>query len=155
VRFQPAEGQMMDEAYRLTFEHEDGGLTLKSVRKVTMRVPRGQRGDAAAQVGRFVELRGDGGEPLYRRQVTDIASRTVEYPTGDPERPFGRTEARRGVVTVLVPADEAARSVALVEVSASGEHKGAGLRATAEAAEAAPQSRDLITVDLPRGEEAS
>lgn len=142
----------MDEAYRLTFEDDGKGLVLKSVRKVTMRVPRGQRDDAKDRIGRFVELRAGDGEPLYRRQVTDIASRTMEFPTGDPERPFGRTAARRGLVTVLVPADEAARSVALVEVAAApAKRKGRSLRA---APAAAPQRRDLISVDLPSGKEA-
>lgn len=141
----------MDEAYRLTFEHDGDGLILKSVRKVKMRVPAGRRDDSAEQTGRFVELRGEGGKPLYRRQVTDIASRTVEYPTGDPERPFGRTEARHGIVTVLVPADEGGRSVALVEVAAPSGREGRLRQATRRAA---PQRRDLIAVDLPRDEEA-
>jgi hypothetical protein len=141
----------MDEAYRLTFELDGDRLALKAVRRVTMRVPRGESSDRAERVGRFVELRGGTGEPLYRRQVTDLASGTVEYPTGDPRRPFARTEAPGRLVTVLVPAHEAARSVALVEVAAPPQRSD---RAMQREGYPAPRSRDLITVDL-RGEGAA
>lgn len=140
----------MDEAYRLTFELDGDQLALKAVRRVTMRVPRGERSDRPGRVGRFVELRGREGEPLYRRQVTDLASGTVEYPSGDPRRPFARTAARRRLVTVLVPVHGAARSVALVEVAAPAQRSG---RALQRDGYPAPRSRDLITVDL-RGEGA-
>jgi hypothetical protein len=83
--------------------------------------------------------------------VTDLASATVEYPSGDPRRPFGRTAAPRRLVTVLVPAHEAGRSVALTEVAPPAQRRARGPK---QVEEAAPRSRDLITVDLRRAEGA-
>ena len=139
----------MDEAYRLTFEIEGDAFTLKSVRRLAMRVPPGQ--DAAAMRaelgGRFVELRGAGGVPLYRHHVGDLASTMTEYPTGDPARPFGWTKLPRRLFSVLVPVIDGGRSVAIVEVGG----RPAGKRA---AKGAASSSRALATVELPRGKRA-
>lgn len=136
------------EAFRLTFEYDGKEkLTLKSIRRLAMRVPPGQSQDEmlADQIGRFVELRGDKGYALYRRQITDLIPQTVEYPTGDPERPFGRVPNRvKGIVSVLVPAIKGARSVGLVETMGPSDERVARGRA---------RRRDMIAVDLPRDEE--
>ncbi len=133
----------MDEAYRLTFEFDGERFALISVRRLTMRVPPSQRTEAGDEVGRFVELRGEKGEVLYRRQITDLIERTLEYPTGDPERPFGRVEARgrKTIVSVLVPVRKGARSVVLVEAI--------GPRPDERGLRKAEGARELVSVDLP------
>lgn len=145
----------MDEAYRITLDYDGDRFTLKSMRKLAMRVPPAQRGDR--RIGRFVELRGAKDEPLYRRQIGQLIPETVEFPTGDPKRPFGRTTppARR-LVTVLVPAHERALTLAIVDARGSragkaGKTGKAAKTKRAAAGEGGP--RDLFTVKLPRAGE--
>lgn len=139
----------MDEAYRLTFDFNGKELMLKSVRRLTMRVPPGQSRQAMGQglTGRFVELRDEAGQPLYRRQVSGLVSQTVEYPTGDPARPFGRKVLRRHqTVAILVPALPHGRTVAVVEAVGRPADQARG----AEAAE----QRELVIVDLASQQES-
>jgi len=135
----------MDQAYRITFEVDGDRLTLKAVRKLTMRVPPDDRSARSGDdmPGRFIELRGGKGEPLYRREVGNLIARHIEFPTGDPAQPFGRGPApgRSRLVSVLVPAEPDGRSVAVVE---------SRLRAERAGRKRAARRRDLISVDLPR-----
>ena len=134
----------MDHAYRVTLEYDGEKFALKSMLRVAMRVPRGQSpGDIARNLtGRFVELRGDADELLYRRAVGELIPPTIEYPTGDPDRPFGRAKPPRGAtVAVLVPVREGGRKVAIVEAGSLGTAKTRG--------ETRFTSRVLFTVDLP------
>ena len=143
----------MDEAYRLIFSFDGEGFKLQSTERVAMRVPPGTvpkpaaAGFAAAAApglaGHFVELRDAGGAALYQRPIAAPEALRLEYPTGDPERPLARAEtAAPAMMSVLVPAREAGRTVALVEAAPA--RRGMGL-----AAGSAPARRDLISVDLP------
>ena len=134
----------MDEALRITLEYDGEKFAVKSIRRVAMRVPRGQsQGDIARNLtGRFVELRGAANELLYRRAVAELIPKTVEYPTGDPAQPFGRAKPPRGTsVSVLVPIRKGGRKVAIVET--------AGLAGKAKSSDARYASRDLLVVDVP------
>ena len=160
---------MTTHAWRLTFAYDGDDFTLKSARKLVKRVPPGQSLDAmvAQRSGRFVELRGSKQEILYRRAVTNLIPDTVEYPTGNPERPLGRVTAPiRGQVSVLVPSLPDASMVAIVETgkrrpsvdkssSATGEKSRVGARSDharpdSEAVSDASRSRDLIAIEMPR-----
>lgn len=140
----------MGHSWRLTFAYDGDDFTLKSARKLAKRVPPGQphNGDRG---GRYVELRGPDRQILYRRAITELIPDTVEYPTGDPNRPLGRAPApRRGEVAILVPDLPGGGSVAIVAVGRSGRAAEGATQGGAEAR--APV--DLIVVDLPReGEE--
>ena len=154
----------MDEAYRLIFSFDGDGFKLESTERVAMRVPPGTvpaRGAAAGfaraaaapePAGHFVELRDSDGAALYQRPIAAPETLRLEYPTGDPERPLARAEtATPAMMSVLVPAREAGRSVALVEAAPRG---GAGARSMSLTGEAAPARRDLICVALPAPGEA-
>ncbi len=141
----------MDEAYRLIFSFDGEGIELQSMEKLAMRVPPAMAplatGAEAGLVGHFVELRDADGAALYQRPVVPPGALRLEYPTGDPERPLGRAEtAAPAMMSVLVPAREAGRSVALVEATAPPGTDAAGAE---PAAEPAPVRRDLINVALP------
>lgn len=151
----------MDEAYRLIFSFDGEGFKLQSTERVAMRVPPGTAPARAAAgfapaaapglVGRFVELRDADGAALYQRPIAAPEALRLEYPTGDPERPLARAEtAAPALMSVLVPAREAGRSVALVEAAAAR----AGARGMSLTGEAAPARRDLISVELPAPGEA-
>lgn len=141
----------MDEAYRLTFEIDGDELALRSVRRLAMRAPAGEKRTTSdgTVTGRFVELRGEKGEALYRRQISSLLPERHEYPTGDPKRPFGVTASGpRGLVSVVVPAHDRARSIALV-------HESGRRPSVKKGAKAAPPSRrDLLSVDLTDSKEA-
>jgi hypothetical protein len=147
----------MDEAYRLIFSFDGEGFKLESTERVAMRVPPGTAPPRAAAgfaptaapaglVGHFVELRDADGAALYQRPIAAPEALRLEYPTGDPERPLARAEtAAPAMMSVLVPAREAGRSVALVEAAPTR----AGARGMSLTGEAAPARRDLISVELP------
>jgi len=140
----------MTDAWRLTFAYHGDDFTLKSVSRVTKRIPRSQYIDGNHSAC-DVELRGEGNEVLYRRTIAHLIPDTVEYPTGDPARPFGRVAAPlAGEVAVLVPAARDGRYVALVgtrrRVIPTGEPNALW---TAQA----NRPPDLIVVELPRVEE--
>lgn len=146
----------MAHAWRLTFAYDGDRFSLKSKRKLEKRVARGQSGEAMARTraGCFIEVRGGNDEILYRRAITELLSDTVEHPTGDPARPLGRVAApRRGEVSVLVPDLSGGRTVAIVAVGrrafASDEQRSAASPGAEGIA-----ARDLITVELPREEDA-
>ena len=144
----------MDEAYRLTFEIAGDELALRSVRRLAMRAPAGEKRTASdgTVTGRFVELRGEKGEALYRRQISSLLPERREYPTGDPKRPFGVTASGpRDLVSVIVPAHHGARSVALVHEVGRRPSVKAGAKG---AKAAAPSRRDLLSVDLTDSKEA-
>jgi hypothetical protein len=135
----------MDEAYRLTFEHDGERIALKSKHRLVKRVPRGQTPDQMARrdtLGSFVELRDAENRPLYRRRVADLFPSSLEYPTGDPARPLARTRSApaHGIVSVLVPVRPGSRSVALVQSTGRPSGK--------EAVSVAQGYRDLIVIDL-------
>ncbi len=113
----------MTQALRLTFEYDSQEMKLKSVRRLEMRVPAGQsaRDMARPLAGHFVEVRAETGAALYRRSISGLMPDMVEYPTGNPARPFGRAVAiRKRSISVLVPALEQGRSVAIVKSRGSG-----------------------------------
>ena len=144
----------MDEAYRLTFEIDGDKLALRSVRRLVMRAPAGEKRTTSdgTVTGRFVELRCAKGEALYRRQISSLVPERREYPTGDPKRPFGVTASGpRDLVSVIVPAHERAHSVALVHEIG----RRPSVKTGAKAAKAdAPTRRDLLSVDLTDSKEA-
>ncbi len=136
----------MTDAWRLTFSYEGNRFSLKSIRRLTKRVPPARSSDRGVK-GRFVELRGKGKEVLYRRSITNLIPETLEYPTGDPAQPFGRVPApKSGEVSILVPARPEGLVVSIVEAGAPQPQKG---RRKAQSAAAAEAARDLIVVDLP------
>jgi hypothetical protein len=143
----------MDEAYRVTFEVGRDGMTLRSLRRLAMRAPAGEptREGQADTPGRFVELRDARGTALYRRHIDHIIPDTMEFPTGDPQRPLGRGRPmqRPCILPVLVPAAKDARSVAVVEVAVRRPRA-----ADAKKGRAAIGPRDLVSIDLPRDERA-
>ncbi len=139
----------MDEAFRVTFEVGRDGMTLRSLRRLAMRAPAGdpEREGQAETPGRFVELRDARGTALYRRHIDHIIPDTMEFPTGDPQRPLshGRPMQRPCILPVLVPVSKDARSVAVVEVAMRRP------RATgAKKESAAIRPRDIVSIDLPR-----
>jgi len=114
---------MADRALRLIFRHSDEGVTLRSSNPVDVRVPPPEPRDSLTPqtVGLFAEVRGAGGEALFTRALPDLDARMLEYPTGDPAQEFGRALSPEPVlVAVLVPADDAAREVALVRTEPRG-----------------------------------
>lgn len=135
----------MDEAYRLTFEIAGEELALRSIRRLVMRAPAGEKRTMSdgTVTGHFVELRGKKGEALYRRQISALVPERREYPTGDPKQPFGLTGiGPRSLVSVVVPAHERARSVVLVHEIGRRPSVQKSTRATP------PTRRDLLSVDL-------
>lgn len=137
-------GIAVETSYRLLFAYEGEKLVLRSVKEVAMRALASEStSDQPARTGRFVELRSAQGSPVYRRHVSGAVPRTIEYPTGDPARPFGHARPPRGAVfSVVVPAHAEARTAALVDVEGRA---GAG----AKQAAVAPAQRDVLVVDLP------
>jgi hypothetical protein len=130
------------DSVRLLFEYRDGRFVPLAPQKVRMVAPHPPvtRGEGPAQ-GRFVELRSAEGKALRSVRVGEAGVPRVEFPTGDKEQPFGRTEPPPGaILSVVVDADERATHAALVDVSA-----GRGLRGTIK--------RDLAVVALDEGED--
>lgn len=137
----------METSYRIVLAYEGEKLVLRSVKEIAMRAPASEPiDDQHSRTGRFVELRSAKGRPVYRRHVSAAVPRTIEYPTGDPVQPFGRTRPPRGAVfSVVVPATSDARTAALVDVEGKA-------RAGAREAFSAPAPRDLLIVELPARE---
>jgi hypothetical protein len=140
----------MSDAYRLVFDVEDDHITLTHIRRIAMRVPPSQTTAEMARPtsGRFVEVIGDQDRTLYRRPLEVQLNPHVEYPTGDPARPFGHAPApRRREVVVLVPADPAARRALIVEVRARRP------RGEATTSAVTVERRELASVTLPDAKE--
>ncbi len=107
----------MEDVLRLTFEYRDGQFVALAPKQVRMVAPEDVSPDES-EGGHFVELRSADGETLQYRSVPSETIPMAEFPTGDPERPFGRTIAPPGsIVSVLVPFDDRATEAALVEIS--------------------------------------
>lgn len=134
----------MEDAVRLTFEYRDGQFVSRPPRRVTMVVPQLEtEPPSRSAVGRFVELRAANGKTLFATRVSGHELPRVEYPTGDPEQPFGRTAPPPGaIVSVLVAADDRATHAALVEVKS--ESRGVFEKTRI-------RRRDLATVSLSDG----
>lgn len=135
----------MGEMVRLIFEYRDGAfvpLTPQTVRMIAPHPPV-TRGDVDIG-GRFVELRSADGTAVQSVRVGEAGPPMVEFPTGDPEQPFGRAEPPSGtVVTVVVEDDERATRAFLVDVPAPSDRE-----------LGAPSKRDLADVQLPgRGDQ--
>jgi hypothetical protein len=136
------------DAWRLTFAYDGDDFTLKSIRRLTKRVPPSQPVDAKSR-GMCVELRDGQRRVLYRRSIAQLLPATVEFPTGDPKRPLGRVSApAAGEVALLVPADLKGRHVAVVGPGPGQPGKAGRARTQDEPAGA----RDLISVELPLSE---
>ncbi len=137
----------MHEAWRLTFVYDGDEYRLRSIRKLDKRLP--SRQDAGTERSmRTVEVRGREKAVLFRGGIDHLTPETMEHPTGDPARPFGRVRVPGPrEVSVLVPHLPEALSVAIVERVAPA---ATGKRGRA----AEPTRRDMLVVDLPRGEDA-
>lgn len=132
-------------AWRLTFAFEGETFKLTSTRRLAKRIPPGQ-GATTGHAGRYFELRDADRKVLYRRSLAELLSDTIEYRTGDPAHPLRRAPApRHGEVSVLVPDLRDGASVAIVAVT------GGALAGSAQGG-AQADARDLVSVDLPRGE---
>ena len=132
------------DAWRLTFAYDGDDFTLKSIRRLTKRVPPSQPVNSKSR-GLCVELRDERKQVLYRRSIAQLMPATVEFPTGDPKAPLRRVAApRTGEVAILVPAKPAGRHVALV-----GPLPGRQRDTEAAIAKETSGPRDLISVDLP------
>lgn len=71
--------------------------------------------------GRFVELRSPEGNAVRAVKVCEPGPPTVEFPTGDSTRPFGRAEPSSGaVLSVLVEAHQESTHAALVDLIETG-----------------------------------
>lgn len=138
----------MDEAIRITVEVGPERMDVKSVRRLRMRAPVGQQPEEMRrqQTGRFVELRGDDDRVLYRRHLTSLDAR-MEFPTGDPARPFGHAELKRPrTVSIIIPAAKGARAAKLMDYGPGRAER------EAEAAATGSAGRELLSVDLSRSE---
>lgn len=151
----------MSGSWRLSFIREGDGYIARSADRIAGRTPGGtwsnpERPDGKERtsrpekesntVGRFLELRDEEGQTLYRRAVTQSLPDMLEYPTGDPDRPFGRAPVPQGkVIFVRVPADERARSAAVVDATAA---KRGRRSADAGTAEARIQKRVIAEISL-------
>jgi hypothetical protein len=109
----------MAESIRLLFEYRDGRFVPLAAEKVRMVAPHVEatRGEGPTQ-GRFVELRSAEGETVRAVRVGDGGPPMVEFPTGDEEQPFGRTEPPPGaILSIVIAGDERATQAVLVDVS--------------------------------------
>ena len=139
----------MTDAWRLTFSYEDDDFTLKSMRKLTKRVPPSHPIDAPYPAW-CVELRDGKQQVLYRRRIAQLVPNTVEYPTGDPSQPLGHVAApRAGEFAILVPAHPHGRHVVVV-----GTPRNTRMGGDSEAfrAEQPGGPRDLTSVELPQAD---
>jgi hypothetical protein len=128
----------MDEAYRITFVQDESGFQVAGVQRLEMRVPAGQATDPASpRMGHFVELRGMEGEALYQRSFAPPAFRGIEYPDAEGQMRWAQGATSK-TFSVLVPATDSARSVALVQ------------QALASSLWGPPRirRRDLVEIDL-------
>lgn len=105
---------------RLTFEYEGENIELKKARRVNMRPPAATDPSSEsleAVAGHFVELTDENRRSVYRQFVPPFIPRTLEVPTGDPERPFTvhPVEKPRGIFHVIVPDIAGAGNLALRE----------------------------------------
>src|SRR5690606_14399504 len=113
------------------------------------RVPPGQ--PLTERSGRFIEVRGANRQVLYRRAITELLPENIEYRTGNPEQPLGRTPApRRGEISLLVPDLADGRSAALVVTTRTGPDGERPRTGASQDIARSTRSRDLITIDLPR-----
>jgi hypothetical protein len=133
----------MADSIRLVFEFRDGKFVPLPPQKVEMVSAHDTSRDLTPSDGRFLELRSADGEALRSVRVAGAGPPSVEFPSNDPEKPFGRTEPPPGaILSVVVEADERATHAALVEVSSTGAKDLEG-----------PAKRDLAVVPLPKGDE--
>lgn len=135
----------MDEAYRLTFIFEGETAELDSMERLEMRVPPGAEIEATqGAVGHFVELRDSGGGSLYRRPFNPPRPRGIEYPDEHGGMAWAPA-SRPGVVSVLVPATEDGRSVALV----AARPVAPGFLGFFQSLLGPNRRRDIVKVELP------
>lgn len=149
----------MTSSWRLTLARQGDSFAVQSVERIPGRTAGGEwldpeRHRAAARgapaFGRFVELRDAGGRMIYRRAITQTLPDTLEYPTGNADRPFGRIPMPEGRLLFLrVPADDRAASLAVTETALPPP----AARRRAGPPVAAPETRTLLTVDLTSGRE--
>jgi len=131
------------EAIRLMFEYRDGAfvpLAPKNVRMVAPHPPATR--DETPTEGRFVELRGADGVAVRSIRVGESGPPMAEFPTGDPNKPFGRTEPPPGaILSVVIESDKRATHAALVDVAAPSDRRERGF-----------EKHDLAVVPLPGGD---
>lgn len=118
----------MLQSWRLTLVHTGDGFETQSVEQLESRTTGGfwldpddtksRRVSGRPVVGRFIELRDAKGRTIYRRDITETAPDTLEFPTGNSDRPLGRIPMPKGkLLFIRVPANERATSAAVVEES--------------------------------------
>jgi hypothetical protein len=104
----------------------DGGLEINSAERVDMDAPAGSatgktdpllESAGREPMGRFLEMRSENNDLLQSHPIDALMHDHVEFPTGDPDQPFGRVEAPPGTVySILVPDDPQTRRLNIVEV---------------------------------------
>jgi hypothetical protein len=123
-------------AIRLTIAYRGDDLRVVSSQSIRMAVPPsdGTYG-YESNSGFWFEVRSEQNECMYRRVVPNPFAGEIEAPSGDPERPFTRTQApgKEEVFVLLIPEIEAARELVLC-----GAPKG----------EPAARARPIAAIDL-------
>jgi hypothetical protein len=118
----------MLESWRLTLAHKGGGFVAQTVERLNGRTAGGnwidpdefktQRQPVRPTVGRFIELRDADGRTIYKRDITESAPDTLEYPTGNADSPFGRMPMPEGkLVFIRVPGHGRAKSAVILEAT--------------------------------------
>jgi hypothetical protein len=99
----------MSESVRLTFSYRGEEVSLRSANRLIMKAPASMRNSreslAENVVGRWVEIRDQQGQPIYRRLVHRFIPFDVEIPTGNPQAPLRRvqTQIGEGIFHILIP----------------------------------------------------
>lgn len=111
-------------AIRLTFTNDDGELELVDARRLSVRVPTGERTPIDGnddRIGGWVEVQGAAGDVLYRRRMRPVAE---DAEVADGGGSFRRVPHRASrLVSVLVPDIDGARRVVLRERRAGDEQR--------------------------------
>lgn len=105
-------------AIRLIFEYEGDQIRLISQQRVDVAIP-GHKLPQEAQEGKFVEVRNAARDPISRVRIADSLGASAEVFPEQPGEPITRVDVERpkGAFTVVVPAPEEAREVAVVQLT--------------------------------------
>jgi hypothetical protein len=114
-----AHGDTPARAVRLIFEYDGDQVSLVSQQPVDMAVPSFDVGQQRQQPGVYVHARDDRGATLAAVPAPQAFSSSLEVFPEQPGEPIVRVDMPRphGAFTVVVPASDAARQIAVVRVS--------------------------------------